>query len=131
MVPGVLSTMDGENQEPTSSSPVIAVLRANIFRLDSKVLIALAVASRGVGENAAWRLQVVVRREVTRLVPGGQVSSRLPTSLCSALGHLLKGRHTATSGPLNPGCGSIFARSLLTASDHASRLGMLFLVLQL
>lgn len=126
MVPGVLSTMDGEDQEPTSSSPVIAVLRPSVFRPDSKVLIALAV-----GENAAWRLQVVVRREVTRLVPGGQVSSRLPTSLCSAVGHLLKGRHMATSGPFNPRCGSIFARSLLAASDHASRLGMLCLVLWL
>lgn len=131
MVPGVLSTMDGEYQEPTGSSPVLAVLGLSVFRPDSKVLIALAMASRGVGENAAWRLQAVVRREVARLVPGGHVSSCLPTSLCSAVGHLHKGRHMATGGPLNPGCGSIFARSLLGASDIASRLCMLSLVLQL
>ena len=44
-----------------TSSPVFAVLRLGIFGPDSQVLVALAVASQGVGENAAWRLQVVVR----------------------------------------------------------------------
>lgn len=70
VVPGVLSTMDGEYQEPTGSSPVLAVLGLSVFRPDSKVLIALAVASRGVGENAAWRLQALVRRG------GGQTGTR-------------------------------------------------------
>lgn len=122
------------NRGLMSSRPIIAVLRLRVF---FKVLTARSVASQGVGENAAWRLQVVVvRREATRLVPDGQASSRLSTSLWGAVDVLPK--HTGVWGelhghqwPPNLGCGLISALAPLAASDHASLVGMPSLVLQL
>lgn len=57
-------------EELRSSSPVLAVLRLSVFGPDSKVLIALAVASPAVVRTQVGP-QVVVRREETRLVPDG------------------------------------------------------------
>lgn len=125
VAPGVLSVWMVRNQGPTRSSPVLAGLRLSVFGPDSKVLIALAVASQGAGENAGGG-----KKGGDQAVPDGQVSSHLSSSLCGAVDRPLKAlvfqhwcfRSAAWPpvAPLNLECTLTFALALLAASEHAS-----------
>lgn len=128
VAPGVLSTTELErNQGLTSSSPVLAVLRLSVFGPDSKVLVALAVASRGVGENAARRLQVVVRSNQAGTRWTSEFSSFHTAMQCcgsSAQGHWCSGQLHGPHRPPHLECSLMFALALLAASDLASLVGV-------